>query len=296
MCSKTQRIDSASGRQRLAKTSTEHGLVLVDGIPESCIKARTKINVRCIKCNATVESKVMSILAGKISCLCSSQLSWSNDLQKTRLLEAIAKSRFNLASDLPASLGCNTQIDVVCKECGGHASPTVNNMVRPRSVGCLCANSSEEEVYAVVSALATSHNVKAIHQHIPGDVIGIGGRPLRFDIVVTDIKGSSILFVEVDGPHHFDPSFVYSASTAPSKGAFEHDLRKESYVYKGGRSMLRLSVFAVRNSGDWKHWIRRRMSEAIAGTLPPMVYTLGSKLEYRTGEYARLRGFELKGN
>tara|TARA_Y100000389_G_scaffold133276_2_gene130783 strand:- start:567 stop:1322 length:756 start_codon:yes stop_codon:yes gene_type:complete len=189
-----------------------------------------------------------------------------------------------------------SRIELVCTKCKEEVAPTVNQFVN-QVVGCGCNLSNEFEVLQFVRAVCEQRfqerNLIAEHRHRDPTVRGVGGRPLEFDIVVFEsIDGQCVplLFIEVDGRHHFDSNFRYGRVDDRKRHTFEHDVIKEEHALNQKASMARLEVETIaRDKADWKRWLQGKIEAAVRRELPHHIYRLSARDQYVSGEYATRR-------
>jgi len=151
-------------------------------------------------------------------------------------------------------------------------------------VGCGCDNTSETKVFHwMVSYVAGSH-FEVKRQYKPG-ILGVGGGQLSVDMAVIDTNShEAVLFVEIDGGHHFKREFF---SSTKRNSTPEHDLKKE----KLGVPMLRVEQRTVEK---WRmplvEWLQTKIDLVTSGNFDSSVCCYSDGKHYETGLYATLRG------
>lgn len=102
------------------------------------------------------------------------------------------------------------------------------------NTGCpLCSISKGEK--KVANAL-DSLNIKYKKEVSISDLVGVGGRPLRFDFALIDNKENIKAFIEYDGPFHF--SEIYEGSN--HERTLLHDDMKNTYCIKNKIPLYRI--------------------------------------------------------
>ena len=85
---------------------------------------------------------------------------------------------------------------------------------------------------------------------IDSDLIGLGGKPLRFDFIIHSNK-YGFIFIEFDGQQHFRPVTFNGISREEAiknyKRTIEHDGIKNKYVIDNGFKLLRLRYDELEN-------------------------------------------------
>jgi hypothetical protein len=178
-----------------------------------------------------------------------------------------------------------------CSLCGVDVETTVTRF-RSEKTGCLCAHGTEKSVFNfvmhVLDEILPDKSMTVTSQYTRDDVRGRCNR-LKFDIAVKRDK-VPVLFIEVDGGHHFDPLFTYRPSALPSN-AMQYDIVKEEAAIRLGVPMLRICTATVRNGATrWDLWIQSAIELVANQSLPAEVYRKSMYDLYAPEkEYGKLR-------
>jgi hypothetical protein len=276
-------------------TETVHNsnnrLLNINSFAEWCLQvndAMSKVEMECIDCGLRGAISITKFynLGHRVSCSCNNRVLWQSAEGRRRLLALIDASRFVLREPLARHLVQTTRLCLRCSVCGHTTRPVINELLY-NNVGCLCKNATHQEVFEVISDAASATSFR-VEREVQLAVRGIGGRPLRADGALVRADGSAQMYVEIDGPHHFDSSFKYSprGKTAGEQHLLEYDVLKERCAVQQGAAVLRLDWWSVRsNDTGWASWLRAHVfSPPSAG-----VYRYSHQHAYSKGEYAALR-------
>ena len=260
-----------------------------------------RLHLTCIVCNVDVAPVLHTLVSiGAVGCDCS-DVPWASDRGKTALDTIVSASRFdwkNWATRHDCIENRVSRIDLVCTVCKEYVNPTITSFYS-HTPGCICRNSVEVTtlhfVRAVVETLFPERKIEVVHHHRDPAIRGLGNRPIEFDIVIferTDNRRIPLLFIEVDGPHHFNTEFRYgkTARTSAEYHTFEHDVLREYHALNKGASMVRLECRTVSNDkAGWKAWLQGKIEATVRRELPRHIYRLSARDHYVSGEYAARR-------
>ena len=251
---------------------------------------KSKIPLRCRVCKLRCAVQMSNFVLRKTAqCLCSKRRGWKEEGGLKRLDEIVQHSRF-VWEFVPneAELDYYLRLPLRCTKCGESSSPILVDFINGKAA-CACHNTTELKVKRLIEAVVDNRAEFTICTHVGGDgLVGVKGGRLTFDIAVYDDQGPAC-FVEVDGGHHFDPTFRYRKMVASRAAeSMEHDIRKEVYAASQGVPMLRLDTDVVRkNKMTWNGWLQGRVTACLEGNLGPGIHRLGPS--YATGPYALMR-------
>lgn len=111
----------------------------------------------------------------------------------------------------------------VCKHCGREFTTKGSNIRTGYTQSCGCRHSKNEQR---IIDLLTEHGVEFETQFMFRDLIGVGGRPLRFDFAIFE-NGVLKRLVEFHGKQHFGrPKGAWSNGY---DAMVENDIRKRAY-------------------------------------------------------------------
>tara|TARA_B110000902_G_scaffold61730_1_gene72930 strand:+ start:120 stop:1730 length:1611 start_codon:yes stop_codon:yes gene_type:complete len=305
-CDRRKMLDSdhasISKRQELDALVSESRFDWVDypGRHTEAANASSRMNLVCNLCNESATPSIHHFRQHPVGCGCR-LLKYGSPSGKKRVDELVNQSRFRWATepngrdDIETS---SSHIRLLCSKCGEETTPSIAKLARD-CVGCGCRNSTEMRVLdyirTVCSEMFPMRRIRAVLHHRDKLLRGVGGRPLELDIIMEELHDtytSPLLFVEVDGGHHFNPNFRYRPSGLSSleSHTFEHDVLKENFALVKLSSMVRLEQRSVEHGRvQWKQWIRCKIAAAVNGDLPNQVYRLSSGNQYRSGVYASMR-------
>jgi hypothetical protein len=280
--------------QQLAKTRFQ----LVDPAEmDTIVSDQSHLHVKCNDCDLVVNPNINKLLQSKVGCLCPGHyIFWDTDNGRERLRDIINASRFQLvdANDLFSIKTEDSRIRLLCPKCKLVVSPTVGNLVQ-NHVGCGCNNESELKVYnAVNDHMSFYPGFFVERQYTDPQLLGVGGRELRFDLVVLKKLWNGtdelVVFVESDGGHHFFRNFSYNGPGHANPHAFEHDLRKERHVLSKGLAMLRIDCRTIlEDKADWEMWLHWHIALAVNDKLSTKIHRLSHKNLYSKSDYADAR-------
>lgn len=116
----------------------------------------------------------------------------------------------------------------ICKHCGREFVTRGSNIRFGYTQSCGCQHSRNEKE---IIKLLTENNIDFKTQYTFPDLIGVGGRPLRFDFAIFE-NGKLKRLVEFHGKQHFGrPKGSWSNSY---ENLVENDIRKRVYCNENG--------------------------------------------------------------
>jgi len=190
------------------------------------------------------------------------------------------------------------RIHLRCTVCDEVVAPTINAFAHV-GAGCGCANSTELKVTrfcrAVVEQLYPERQLRVQPKHRDPTLRAASGRPLESDIFLSEVvegRGEvPLLYMEIDGGHHFDPNHRYgSGEDDRERHTFEHDVLKEEHALNVKASMARMEQRTVEaDKAEWKRWLQGKIEAAVQRELPNHVYRLSAGNHYVSGPYAARR-------
>lgn len=117
-----------------------------------------------------------------------------------------------------------------CFECGYNFELATRTLFQgvtvDSNIKCPCCSLSENA--RKIFDILTLHNINFKMEYFFPELIGTGGKPLRFDFAIIDSDGS-VKLIEYDGEFH-DSDIV----------VVDHDIRKDNYCQKNNISLLRI--------------------------------------------------------
>ena len=263
------------------------------------------ISTRCRSCDRVNHVTVINSISNGCSPACNCpkrsvrESDWCSEPGKKRLDEIIIESRFewkDSSTRHDAIVGDQTRVALVCTVCCEEATPTIDKLVHGR-VGCGCNNSTELKTLQFARAVCEQRfperNLVVVHKHRDPALRGLGGHPLERDISVferVDDHLVPLLFLEIDGGHHFNPNHRYGTGDERGRHTFEHDVLKEEHALNQKASMARLEQRTVEaDKAGWKAWLQGKIEAAVNRELPNHIYRLSAGQHYVGGEYAARR-------
>jgi hypothetical protein len=283
---------SSAGRERVVEKLSSMS-VSCPFLPEN-LTEDSLIDVVCTKCSSKVPVRIADLMRDHLACMCNGKMRWNSEDGRRRLMNIIKESRFVIEHQLPLYLTETTEIAMQCTKCNLAITTTARHLNRG-DVGCLCSNTSEQKVVDLVKATLVSEfaNIEweVVPQYKDASLVGVNNRKLKFDCAVL-LRGTPVLFVEVDGPQHFHLGsyFVGPRAEQDHKNCIEHDFRKEIFAMEYEVPMLRLLSRSVYfDILNWRQWIVFRLRLAMRHTLEAEIHRLGKSTHYTTGAYAERR-------
>lgn len=175
----------------------------------------TRVNVGCPK-HGLFALEINDHLAGKGCPSCLVENINVSDPLTDFINQAHHKHGFRYIYDSVTKEGLAGQLEIACPK-HGHFSSTADAHVAGQ--GCpICAQN-----YGMISNIGlklTQHELAyTTEKHFDG-CVSDGGRALRFDIYVPQLH----LCIEVDGPHHFEPT-KYTTETTTQQAKFYFDIQ-----------------------------------------------------------------------
>lgn len=207
--------------------------------------AHFKPKIKCLTCNMEVTNTSVNSFVnnGRFGCACSGKVPWSTRYDELyRLCVASNKELITSEKDFDKGAtrdGKNFKPKIKCLKCNMEVTNTsLNHFVNHGNFGCGCHNKTETRIY---TTLCDTFPDLVIHRNNYFCCDGWSTtHKAEADIVVFRADGTTVLaVVEVDGPHHFDPTFCYSGS-CPDPSRFLTTVRRD----------------CLKN----KHWSNRRVS------------------------------------
>lgn len=258
------------------------------------VDKNSAIILECTTCRARGSSSLSNFTRTKSSpCFCDGSLSVKSESYFDRFREQVEQGRFaSSITTFPEWLcvvnGCNSRIALTCTACKCQVFPKLCNFMRGSAGHCNCSGQvSEARIQRFLDTIVNGHSgdFAVCAEFAFPDLLGTGGRPLRFDFAI--LKGSvAKLLVEVDGLHHFQRGWTYGANS--TNNAMEHDISKELYAMSNGIPIARVQTSVVhRNLLEWNRWLQGIANVAMEDKIELGVYRLGSG--YFCGEYQMLR-------
>lgn len=268
-------------------------------------RASTKVPAKCIECQIEGDLHLHNLLSRNAlhGCLCNNNLKYTTVEGKARLDAMVeAHPRFEWA-DFSCRFDnvttAHSRVWLKCSVCFELVNPTVNKLQTPTSkIGCGCTNTTELKcitfVRAVCENIFPERNIEIINRYRdPALRNSNDSRSLEFDIAVFESLENSkvpLLFIEVDGRHHFDSNFTYGIEHDRIRYTFDNDIAKELHTLKVNASMLRLEQRTVEaDKGGWENWTQSKIEASVNRELPNRIYRLSAGKQYMTGEYADRR-------
>ena len=118
--------------------------------------------------------------------------------------------------------------ECLCKHCGRTFVTKGSNIRFGYTKSCGCVRSSNERE---ITSLLLENGVDFIAQYTFPDLIGVGGRPLRFDFAIFE-NGKLKRLIEFHGEQHFGcPGGRWSIGYG---NLVENDIRKRQYCKRNG--------------------------------------------------------------
>lgn len=111
----------------------------------------------------------------------------------------------------------------ICKHCGNMFITKGSNIRNGSTKSCGCVHSNNEQI---ITKLLIENKVEFVTQYTFPDLIGIGGKPLKFDFAIFE-NGKLKRLIEFNGLQHYEKpkgSWANSFNTL-----VEHDQRKINY-------------------------------------------------------------------
>lgn len=265
-----------------------------DGIHDG----KSRLQLVCSICTEEVSPEVQEFARkGRAQCGCEYAPAFTQ-LGANRINKAVKQSRFEWPDgEMKAGMlsGRLDHFQLVCGICKETVSATVQYLIHGR-IGCGCKNGSELDCVRFIRDHCSRRgydNLLTRHNYRFDNIRGHGNLPVQFDCVVFDLTAGGfkpILFVEVDGPHHFDRDFCYAPNSNTRNRAFEHDVIREDFALNNSASMARIHWNLIKsNKGDWKGWLADKIDRTVSKNLDTAIYHAALCHDYVSGEYARLR-------
>lgn len=114
----------------------------------------------------------------------------------------------------------------VCKHCGRNFTTKGSNIRNGATTSCGCVNSKNEQY---ITTLLLENGIEFEAQYTFPDLVGIGGRRLRFDFAIFN-NGKLVRLVEFNGSQHYERP---DGSWADQYDILvENDIRKVEYCRK----------------------------------------------------------------
>ena len=263
----------------------------------------TCIKTRCLACGIRGNPRIGDLLNSGQSqaCFCNGGVKYASGAFYDYLVERLDGTgcRLLVSVDeyLASSPATGSRIPCICTKCKVAGDLNIAWFLNKGALhSCGCRNRTELKVHDHICTFANSSLESAIvvnkHFRDPG-LVGVGGKPLEFDISI-NCKSTSklLLIVEVDGPHHFNSSYLYRGAKSQSSNGnvIQHDIKKEAYCVKNNVSMLRIESYTVMSdSADWKSWIEFHVKLAAKCELDLGIYRLSKGDEYTNSAYSLAR-------
>ena len=301
-CNGAIRWSTEAGRQRLDHIVSQSRFDWVDWPSRHCgiESATSRMHLVCNICLGPTCPTVAQFVNGSTGCARTSQCriprpqEWKHEASKQRLDELVANSRFewkHFDSRHDCIQGEDSRIELVCTVCGVTTTPTIGHFAGVMPVGCGCKNQTELSVLTFLNEVVAKYDdVKVIHQYTDPVVVGMGNGVLKFDMAVCELD-TPILFIEIDGGHHFDREYSYggNSSSKPNR-AFEHDIIKEKHTIARSAAMARMEVVTVSTDKcNWKAWLKRLVCAAVDHSLSSGICRLSAGRHYINGPYVEMR-------
>ena len=285
-CRGNLRSTSQAGEDNIRSIVEDHGFRLV----KTCRKPGGRhAVVECLHCSERNCFWLQRVKRGKFACACNKVPTWDSAQGRERLIEAIEKSRFDLLEPLPpfinSSFKLRFQLKLKCTDCKQTVTSSIQDLIRDHT-GCSCSRTSEMKAcweLASILKMFPEKELDLVTEFKDPLLKGIGGNPLRFDIAIVDKVGHPMVFVEIDGPHHFIRGFWGTDSHT-----IEHDLKKEKYAADHFITMLRIEASVIRSAIPWEEWLKDKVTVAI-DRRGAAIHRLSKGSHYTSGEYASLR-------
>ena len=273
---------------------------------------KSKVPSTCINCNLDGQISINALhstprtvsgLPVLQACYCTGKAKYNTEAAFRKLAEKL-QPKYSLEWDLETYITKNVngrdKIPSKCIKCGAVGTVIPHKvMVKSQFQACGCLNATEHKVSEFIELCLSdlfAERSFLVKCHVRDPLLrGNGNGVLEVDAVVYEelehiMKQVQLLFVEVDGPHHFVEGFNYAWSDTTPQHTFDHDLIKEKYVLSKGVSMVRLDVKTVYNEKlDWRSWLRDKLESAVNRELQPRIYRLSHTACYVSGKYADLR-------
>lgn len=116
----------------------------------------------------------------------------------------------------------------ICKRCGNMFTTKGSNIRNGDTKSCGCIHSFNEQI---ITELLIKNKIEFSTQYTFPDLIGVGGRPLKFDFAIFK-KGKLERLVEFNGLQHYEKP---NGSWADGfETLVEHDKRKMEYCKENG--------------------------------------------------------------
>lgn len=292
--------NSVQGYNRLKDELAEiHCELLEDGdnwkdLAKTCT---SHVKIRCCVCCWEGSATIDHLHRGhRGACFCVG-VRWDTKEGRDALERVVDGSRFFVPPNVlpPPTYTAETRLTLECTVCNVVCHPTIAQFVHTTCVGCGCQNSTEQCVAVELESIV-KHEFVVVRQQTLPCLVGVGGKPLRYDFAIAQRSDSSVrCLVEVDGGQHFDSSIVFSPNS--SNKTVEHDVRKEGAAATCNIPLLRLSQRVVeQNKMEWKSWLSTNVAMACDGSLKQAIVRLGRRCDYWDSEYGRMRGLKWDGS
>ena len=120
----------------------------------------------------------------------------------------------------------------ICKHCGREFTTRGSNIRFGYTQSCGCLHSKQEQE---IVRFLNENNIEFKAQYTFPDLLGVGGRPLRFDFAIFE-NGRLRKLIEFHGQQHFEhPKGSWSTNYG---NLVENDIRKREYCNRNGIELV----------------------------------------------------------
>ena len=198
--------------------------------------AKTKVKCECVICGHIWEAIPSNLLKGK-SCPSCKFKKQSKRQTKTHeeFIQELQYINPNIEI-LTEYIDSHTKVDYKCNICNCHWSATPTNLLQGKGCPKCYISNGEKRIMKYLD----NNNISYIYDKpYFNDLLGLGGKNLRPDFIIEDIK----VWIEFDGEFHYN-DFYKDGSYETLK---HHDKLKDEYAKEHGWKLIRIPYWEYNN-------------------------------------------------
>ncbi len=230
---KTKKVNSKNHEDFIIELKTTNPNI---NVLTKYTNAKTKVKCECVICGHIWESIPDNLLKGKGCPKC--KLIKQSERQ-TKTHEEFTKEMKNVnpnISILTDYIGSQIKVDCKCDICGNRWSAKPSNLLQGKGCPKCCISNGEKRIMKYLD----NNNISYIYDKpYFNDLFGLGGKNLRPDFIIEDIK----LWIEFDGEFHYNDFY--------KDGSFEtlkyHDKLKDEYAKEHNWKLTRIPYWEYDN-------------------------------------------------
>ena len=194
--------------------------------------AHKRIKFKCLKCNHEWTTSPNNVLYNKTGCpKCYGNITKTHE-EFIEEMSIINKDIIILTKYVDS----HTKVDYKCNICNCHWSATPTNLLQGKGCPKCYISNGEKRIMKYLD----NNNISYIYDEpYLNDLLGLGGKNLRPDFIIEDIK----VWIEFDGEFHYNDFY--------KDGSYEtlkyHDKLKDEYAKEHGWKLIRIPYWEYNN-------------------------------------------------